>query len=420
MNNRFEILPDVFLTAVQTDKFKTGCFSVNFVRPMRRSEAACNALIPSVLLRASEKYPSIRSISAALDELYGASMGTLVRKKGEIQLTGFFADYIEDELVGEPIFHRMCRFVAEILLHPLKENGVFVKSIVEGEKLNLQNAMLARINDKRSYVVSELLKTMCADEAYGIPRVGDPEDLEPIDEKTLYAHYREVLENSRVEIFYMGRRSADAAADELREMLRELPRGSAVSAKTDVVLRADAVREEIRTMDVTQGKLAIGLRTGCTAADAEYPALLMMNAIFGGSVTSKLFTGVREEMGLCYYASSSVEKFKGVMLVSSGIECDQYETAKTEILRRLDECREGKISEYEFESAKRYILSDLKAAMDSPGRLDDYYMGQSVAGLVGTMGELAEQIARVTPEQVAEAARRVTLDTVYFLKGAEA
>ena len=33
MNHRVEILPDVYLTAVQTDKFKTGCFSINFVRP---------------------------------------------------------------------------------------------------------------------------------------------------------------------------------------------------------------------------------------------------------------------------------------------------------------------------------------------------------------------------------------------------
>ena len=100
MNDRIEILPDVFLTSVQTDKFKTGCFSINFLRPMARSEASQNALIPSVLLRGSERYPDICSISARLDELYGASVGTLVRKKGEVQLVGLFADFIEDALAG--------------------------------------------------------------------------------------------------------------------------------------------------------------------------------------------------------------------------------------------------------------------------------------------------------------------------------
>ena len=418
MNNRFEILPEVYLTAVQTDKFKTGCFSVNFLRPMRRSEAAANTLIPSVLLRASERYPSIRAISAQLDELYGASMGTLVRKKGEVQLAGFFADYIEDELAGEPVFHKMCGFVTEILLHPLTRNGAFAEEIVAGEKLNLQNAMEARINDKRSYAVTQLLRTMCAGEDYGIPRVGDPEDLAAIDEKTLYAQYRELLTNSQVELFYMGRRTPDEAAAELRAMLAELPRGKAVHTGTQVVRSAERTHEQIETLDVTQGKLAMGFRTDCTVRDPEYPALLMMNAIFGGSVTSKLFATVREEMGLCYYASSSIEKFKGVMIVSSGVECEQLETAKDEILRQLDECRCGRISDYEFSSARRYILSELKSGMDSPGRLDDFYMGQVVAGLDGTMEDLAERIRAVTPEQVAEAARRVTLDTVYYLKGA--
>lgn len=418
MNNRFEILPEVYLTAVQTDKFKTGCFSVNFLRPMRRSEAAANTLIPSALLRASERYPSIRAISAQLDELYGASMGTLVRKKGEVQLAGFFADYIEDELAGEPVFHKMCGFVTEILLHPLTRNGAFAEEIVAGEKLNLQNAMEARINDKRSYAVAQLLRTMCAGEDYGIPRVGDPEDLAAIDEKTLYAQYRELLTNSQVELFYMGRRTPDEAAAELRAMLAELPRGKAVHTGTQVVRSAERTHEQIETLDVTQGKLAMGFRTDCTVRDPEYPALLMMNAIFGGSVTSKLFATVREEMGLCYYASSSIEKFKGVMIVSSGVECEQLETAKDEILRQLDECRRGRISNYEFSSARRYILSELKSGMDSPGRLDDFYMGQVVAGLDGTMEDLAERIRAVTPEQVAEAARRVTLDTVYYLKGA--
>ena len=54
MEKRMELLPGVTLTAVQTEKFKTGCFSINFFRPLRREEAAMNALIPSVLLRGSE------------------------------------------------------------------------------------------------------------------------------------------------------------------------------------------------------------------------------------------------------------------------------------------------------------------------------------------------------------------------------
>ena len=116
MNHRTEILPGVYLTAVQSDKFKTGCFSLNLLRPMKKEEAAANALIPSVLLRGSETCPDIASISAKLDELYGASVGTLVRKKGEVQLVGFYCDYVQDEYVDEPVFAPVMAFLAELLL----------------------------------------------------------------------------------------------------------------------------------------------------------------------------------------------------------------------------------------------------------------------------------------------------------------
>ena len=72
-------------------------------------------------------------------------------------------------------------------------------------------------------------------------------------------------------------------------------------------------------MDVTQGKLAIGLHTGILGTDADYPALLLLNAVYGSSMTSKLFVNVREKLSLCYYASSAIEKNKGIMLISSGM-----------------------------------------------------------------------------------------------------
>ena len=420
MNDRMEILPGVFLTPVQTDKFKTGCFSINFIRPLKKSEVAQNALIPSVLLRGSVRYPDIRSISARLDELYGASVGSLVRKKGEMQLVGLYADYVEDKLTDEPVFRQVLDFTAEILLDPVLENGCFREDVVRGEKRNLANAIESRINNKRSYALTQLLRLMCADETYGIARIGELEDVERVDAAGLYAQYQELLAHSRVEIFYMGAQPAHEAAEAFRSALRELPRGELAQVSTEVVRTAGAVRERIEEMDVAQGKLAIGLRTGCTAADAEYPALLMMNAVFGAGTTSKLFVKVREELSLCYYAGASIEKFKGVMFVSSGVESANFETAKKEILRQLEQCREGNISAYEFDSAKRLILSELKAAADSPGRLDDFYVGNAAAGIGGTVETLAERVAAVTVEDVVAAARRVTLDSVYFLKGAEA
>ena len=421
MNHRTEILPGVYLTAVQSDKFKTGCFSLNLLRPMKKEEAAANALIPSVLLRGSETCPDIASISAKLDELYGASVGTLVRKKGEVQLVGFYCDYVQDEYVDEPVFAPVMAFLAELLLNPRLENGAFPEAVVDSEKLNLENAMLSRINDKRTYAASQLIRTMCAGQPYGIPRIGDPDDLTEITAKSLYAHYRDLLATSRVELFYMGSLSPEAVTKVLQTVLADLPRAEAfVPVGTTPAPQARPVQEKTERLDVTQGKLSLGFFTDITAKDPRYPALVLAATVFGGGATSKLFTNVREKMSLCYYASASFEKFKGVLSVSSGVEFSKLETAKTEILRQLEACKAGDITDDELESARGYLVSDLKIAMDSPGRLDDYYMGQILLEQDGTMEDLASAIARVTKQEAANAIQALRLDTIYALEGVTA
>lgn len=422
MNERMKLLPGVYLRAVQTDKFKTGCMSINFLRPLCREEAAKNALLPAVLLRGTRKNPDIMHISKLLDELYGATVGTLVRKKGEVHSCGFYADFIEDKytLDGENVFAKVCEFLRELLMEPVVENGVFSRNFVEGEKINLDHTIAAEINDKRTYAVARLLRTMCAGEASAVPRLGDRESVAAITPESLWEHYQNILKTSQVELFYMGSKSAEEVAEVMTKMLEGLPRGEMVSVGTEIVRTAGEVKEISEAMDVTQGKLSIGFRTGCTCQDPEYPALQLLNAVFGSGVTSKLFQNVREKMSLCYYASSSMEKYKGLMVVSSGIEFDKYEVTKNEILHQLEDCRQGNITEAELEQARTYLISAFRIAKDRPGSVDDFYLGQMITGTNETIDDQIAALRRVTVEEVIAAAQKITLDTIYFLKGAEA
>ena len=69
-----------------------------------------------------------------------------------------------------------------------------------------------------------------------------------------------------------------------------------------------------------------------------------------------------------------------------------------------------------------YSLGDsyIQAAEDSPGRLDDFYMGQILLESSATMQDLSDAIARVTKEEAAQAARALRLDTIYELQGVQA
>ena len=212
MTRRTELLPGVFLTAVQDRRFKTACFSLSFLRPLRVGEAAMNALLPSVLLRGSKKTPSIRAIADRLDDLHGASVGALVRKKGEVQLTGLFADCLEDQYAGETVFLQLLDFVSELLFCPQMENSAFLPQLVQQERQNLQNAMQSVLDDKGAYCERQMLRSMCRGERYACGRLGEPEELDAIDARTLWTHHESLLASSRVELFYLGSQSADEIA----------------------------------------------------------------------------------------------------------------------------------------------------------------------------------------------------------------
>ncbi len=420
MESRIELLPGVFLRAIRTDRFKTGCMNLNFVRPLTAQEAPMAALLPSVALRGTRLHPDIRSISAFLDEHYGASVGTLARKKGEILTTGFFADFPEEDLLppGAQVFAPVVDFLGELLFDPRMEAGCFPPDVFSGEKRNLLDTIDWRLNDKRTYSVYRMIRAMCAGEAYGVPRLGERPEAEAITAEGLFAWYRRMLRHSRVELFYMGKRPRDEVAGVLGTMLAPLERGQIDPVGTEVKRQAGPVRQVEETLDVLQGKLCIGLRTGIIGTDPDYPALILLNAVFGAGTTSKLFLNVREKLSLCYYASSSIDRFKGLMIVSSGIETANFEKTKDEIFRQLDACRQGDISDKELENARRAILSSLRASLDSPNRVDEYSLGCALSGRDVGIETLMERIRAVTKDEVRRAAQKLSVDTIYFLKGA--
>lgn len=414
-----ELFPDVFLTILDTDRFRTNYLSLNILRPLRQEEAAMNALLPDVLLRGCRICPDMREISVWLDQRYGAGVQPTVRKKGEVQAVGFFFDYVSERYAApeEDLTADICALLGSFLLEPVLENGAFRGDYVEGEKVNLCNAIMAQINDKRVYAALRLRQEMFAGEAYGVGKNGEKEQVEQITPRSLYDHYRYILGHSRIEIVFAGRTDQDHLIACLRQALSALPRQSADPVGTEPGPMPDMARELSETLDVQQGNLVMGFRTGVDSADPRYPAMLMFNGIFGGGITSKLFRNVREKMSLCYYASSGLDRFKGVMLVSSGIDPEKYDAAKDEILRQLEACRAGEITEEEIVSVRNALCTALRSSGDSLGRMEDFYLSQEIGGFDYTPEDLLESVLAVTPEQIRQAAEAVRLDTVFFLKG---
>ena len=420
MIKTIELFPGVTLRCCRDDRFKQGVLSLQFLRPMCREEATLNALLPAVLLRGTKSAPDMRAITLRLDDLYGASVGAMVRRIGDIQCTGLSCGFIDDRfaLEGDAIFAPMMAFLEEILLEPVTEGEAFFPPYVQTEKQNLIWAMEAQRNDKRSYATNQMLKTMCRDDSYGIPRLGFLEDVEAITPETLYAHYRKILTTSPVHVFYVGSADPEVVAQALKPMLGKLAQNPmALPAQTGFTPNGFTEKEEI--LDVAQGKLCMGYATPMNLRHPGYAAIQVCNTILGAGMTSKLFMQVREKQSLCYAIGSGYYGSKGILTVNAGIDTRQEENAKAAIFAQLEACKNGQISQEELEAAKQSILSGLRAVYDSPGAIENFFSTAAISGLGRSPEVYSQQIQAVTVEDVVAAAKTVRFHSAFFLKGAD-
>ena len=420
MIKTIQLQPGIFLRCCTDTRFKTNCLSLQLVRPMCREEAAMNALISAVLLRGTAHHPDLRDITLHLDDLYGATVGSLVRRVGDYQTTGFYCSFTEDRysLEGDRILEPVVDFLRELLLEPRLENGAFCPQIVEGEKRNMLSAIEAQKNDKRIYASAQLVKYMCAQDSTGIPRLGEPEQVRSLEPVGLYAHYEKILRESRIDLFYVGAQDADRIAQLLEPVFRNIDRNYISLPEQTPFCDGGKTRNE-EQMEVTQGKLQMGFLTPSSINTPDFVPMQVLNTVFGGGMTSKLFMNVREKMSLCYDIGSSYQGGKGILTVGAGMDCNQIEVVEQEILHQLDCCRRGEITRQELSSAKEALLSSLRGIHDTPGSIENYYATGALSGLQLTIPQYMEQVQQVTVERLMEVAQKVELHSVFVLKGVQ-
>ena len=181
------------------------------------------------------------------------------------------------------------------------------------------------------------------------------------------------------------------------------------------LFRQEAVRKT-ECFDTVQAKLCMLFTLGEPMQPDQMAAVRLAMALYGGSVTSRLFLNVRERDHLCYYCSSSFQSFTGSMAVNSGVEHADAARAEQAILKELDDLRTGPITEEELEDCRLSLLSGMAGIEDSLGGIETwYYMEVLRGGAVQTPDEARAALRAVTREDVRAILRQLTLSVSYLL-----
>lgn len=416
MIHTITIAPGITLRCIPERRFRNGTLSIQLVRPMCREEAALNALLPEVLLRGCRAYPDLRQITWRLDELYGSAVGAQLRRVGDYQTTGLYADFLEDRFIPEQegIFEPMLRLLRQLLTDPLLEAGVFRSDYVESEKQKLRDHMEARRADKQAYAHDRLMEQICREDSYGVPRLGRAEDVADITPERLFAHYQRILRESRIEVFYVGAVKPQVVAEGVRGLFADVQRDwKPLPPQSGLKLCPGSDRTQ--SLPMSQGRLCMGYV--CRGEVPPLPVMQLLNLVLGGDQTGKLFRQLRQERSLCYAVDTAYFGCKGILTVSTGLDSAMEQPARHVVEAQIQQCRKGNITPEELSSARQALRASLLSVEDSPVHMEHYFSAHALSDGNMDIPEHIRALDAVSVEQLADAARSLTLHSVFFLKG---
>ena len=419
MNEKtFEIFDGINLHIIKTDRFKTDFVAAFLFTDLSRENVTKNALIPAVLRRGCESLPTMKDISIFLEENYGSVFDASSDKIGDRQALQFYITSLNNSYTfqGEDLLSKNIELLCNIILSPKLEGGAFSEKYVSQEKETLRELIKGKINNKGSYANVRCIEEMCIDEPFGLYKFGYEEDLDVITPKDLYSHYEDVLATSEIHIYVSGNVDEEKVKDDFKKYFQKISRrydASQIHTTFEIKdLEAKVVKEK---QDVTQGKLVLGYRIREHDVLNDMYKLILYSALLGGTPSSKLFQNVREKESLAYTIRSSYLKHKGIILVSAGIEIENYDKALRLIGKEIEDMRLGNFTDDEIADAKSALENAYLSYLDEQTAVINIYMGQRLLGNVQSIEEMIRDMKSVTKEDIVEVANKLELKMTYFL-----
>lgn len=407
---------------INSEKFKSIYFSINFTMPVNKRQISENALLSAVLGKSNKKFKTQKEIQMYLYSLYGANFDIGIEKFGDLYNIEFRGECINKKYLpnNTDVVNEVLEFLYDAIYNPNILNGAFDEEVVEREKDFILNKIREVKDDKLRYGIRKMEELMCKDEPFSTYVYGDEDDMYKITSRDLYKRYNEVISNSCITFIISGNL---LGYEDIEEKVNNIFNNKLVSKLNYKELiynqklnhNQEVVEESQQT---TQSVLSYGLRINNPNSNDFYK-LSVYNALLGGTPSSKLFQNFREKESLAYTVRSRYYRFKDIIIIYAGIQKENYEKAKLVIENEINKIKDGEISDEEFEASKKSIISDLKEWNDSKIALSKMFISNlfSLKNDSLTLEQMVDKFEKVTKQDIIDIASKITIEKIYFLGG---
>ncbi|MFR3156398.1 MAG: EF-P 5-aminopentanol modification-associated protein YfmF [Christensenellales bacterium] len=407
---------------INSEKFKSIYFSINFTMPVNKRQISENALLSAVLGKSNKKFKTQKEIQMYLYSLYGANFDIGIEKFGDLYNIEFRGECINKKYLpnNTDVVNEVLEFLYDAIYNPNVLNGAFDEEVVEREKDFILNKIREVKDDKLRYGIRKMEELMCKDEPFSTYVYGDEDDIYKITSSDLYKRYNEVISNSCITFIISGNL---LGYEDIEEKVKNIFNNKLVSKLNYKELiynqKLNHIQEVVEeSQQTTQSVLSYGLRINNPNSNDFYK-LSVYNALLGGTPSSKLFQNFREKESLAYTVRSRYYRFKDIIIIYAGIQKENYEKAKLVLENEINKIKDGEISDEEFEASKKSIISDLKEWNDSKIALSKMFISNlfSLKNDSLTLEQMVDKFEKVTKQDIIDIASKITIEKIYFLGG---
>ncbi len=314
-------------------------------------------------------------------------------------------------------------FIWELATKPHLVNGAYPEDRFDMEREEHRRDIVGIINNRARFATVRLAEVISQGEPSGLPAWGVLQDLEDLNPRGTWVTWAGALASSPVSIYAVGQ-----GVKELGEILQRsslefpfprLPDGHMHRTFLKPPPTPEEVLYQEDFLPGEQTVLCMALSAGITEGDPDFPALIFYEGILGGFPHSKMFRNVREREHLAYFADTSLNSWRGMVIAAAGVADEDRERAQDLIMEQATDMMKGDISDEELDNTRAGLLRRYRSESDSQGALIRRFLTQEIMGGPATEDELVSRIMRVTKDDVVRVAEKVQLKAVYALRAKE-
>lgn len=265
-------------------------------------------------------------------------------------------------------------------------------------------AMVHRQEKEPEYIASrKLMETIFGTHPYANPSYGTIETLSAITIDDLHDFVKTHLTLDRMVIGIAGDISPDDFPKQLNTYLSMLPDTGTSNTILPEVLYPNTAQTITIDYPVPQNVIMFGLKGVLRDDPSFYPAYVTNYIIGGGGFESRLMKTIRDDQGLAYSVSSSMDMSDkaGLIIGAAATRAQQSHETIRLIKEVLTHSKENGITEAELHNAKQYLTGSFSLKLVTNNNLADFLIAMQLDHLgIDFLNKRNDYINGVTLEQV--------------------